>query len=328
MRSPSTTLMAAAISDRPKLSLSAASTRAVRIVSKNPEKPSVAALSTRPESGISTITLSHIKVRPSVIPKPGITLGLRQSLVGEVTVIWRPRKKGVGPRALHPRPLRGRGRDPMRPSPPSGERGFLQGRENETCPQAASIGRFVDLVEDAAIGEMCLLRLLPAAEFVIDGEEGNLGEGILVLRSDRCVAWPVGVLRHDLLRLRRIKEVQIGFRLLAGALRIDDLVDHSDRRLSEDTFARRHDLEFIAAEFLERQEGFVLPGEQDIADAAFDEGHGRTARAGVEYRHIAVEIGDEIACRGLILVVLVKRIAPGGEIIPPGPARCLRIGGD
>ena len=51
---------------------------------------------------------------------------------------------------------------------------------------------------------------------------------------------------------------------------------------------RRHDdLELVGAEFVERQEGLVLPGEQHVADAALGEGGGRAARAGVEHRDVA-----------------------------------------
>ena len=42
----------------------------------------------------------------------------------------------------------------------------------------------VDLVENAALGEMFLLRLGPTAENVVDGEQFNLGERFLVLLRD------------------------------------------------------------------------------------------------------------------------------------------------
>src|SRR5262245_4271106 len=97
MRRPCTRLTAAATSDSPKLSLSAARTRAVKMVSKKPGKPRVAVFSTSPARGISTMRLSQVKVRPSVNPKPGITLGLRQLLVKDVTADQTQREDKVSP---------------------------------------------------------------------------------------------------------------------------------------------------------------------------------------------------------------------------------------
>jgi hypothetical protein len=56
-----------------------------------------------------------------------------------------------------------------------------------------------------------------------------------------------------------------------------------------------HDLELAGAELLDREVGFVLPRDQHVADAALDEGCGRTARAGVENGYIPVDIRDEFA---------------------------------
>ena len=53
------------------------------------------------------------------------------------------------------------------------------------------------------------------------------------------------------------------------------------------------DVELVGAEFVERQEGLVFPGEQHVADAALGEGRGRAARAGVEHRNVREELGDE-----------------------------------
>ncbi len=73
---------------------------------------------------------------------------------------------------------------------------------------AISFSRLVDLVEHAAIGEMRRLRLAPAAEIPVDGDQGNGGKRAAILGQDRDIARAVEILRLDLLRLRRIEEIQ------------------------------------------------------------------------------------------------------------------------
>jgi len=77
------------------------------------------------------------------------------------------------------------------------------------------------------------------------------------------------------------------------------LFDHRHRRLRQDADRRHDDLELALAQFVDGQEGLVLPGQQDIADAALDEGGGRTTGAGVEDRDVAEQFGDERLGLGL-----------------------------
>ena len=49
---------------------------------------------------------------------------------------------------------------------------------------------------------------------------------------------------------------------------------------------------FVFAEFVQREIGFVLPREEHIADAALREGGGRSARAGIEHRNIFIELAS------------------------------------
>src|SRR5262245_60389515 len=61
----------------------------------------------------------------------------------------------------------------------------------------------VDLVEDAPILEVGLLRLLPAPEHVVDGDQLHVDELLGVLGADSGIARSVVVLGRDLLGLRR-----------------------------------------------------------------------------------------------------------------------------
>jgi hypothetical protein len=42
-----------------------------------------------------------------------------------------------------------------------------------------------------------------------------------------------------------------------------------------------------------RQDAFVFPGDQHVAQAAFDEGGGRPARPGIEHRHVPEDGRDQ-----------------------------------
>ena len=84
-------------------------------------------------------------------------------------------------------------------------------------------------------------------------------------------------------------------------------------------------LELVLAKFLERQESFVLPGQQHVAHAALDEGGGGAARPGIEHRHVPEQRGDELA--GLLLVAarLFQDVSPGRQIVPARAAGSLGI---
>ena len=53
------------------------------------------------------------------------------------------------------------------------------------------------------------------------------------------------------------------------------------------------DLEFVGAEFLAREPGLVLPGQQHVAETALGEAGGGAARAGVEHRHLMEQRAHE-----------------------------------
>jgi len=70
-------LIIAATSDRPKLSLKAFSARRLVMMAQKASGLSVAVLRKRLDSGMRTMSASQASVTPSVIPKPGTTLGER-----------------------------------------------------------------------------------------------------------------------------------------------------------------------------------------------------------------------------------------------------------
>src|SRR6185437_16812805 len=85
--------------------------------------------------------------------------------------------------------------------------------------------RLVDLVEDAAIGEMRRLRLAPAAEDLVDCEERDLRELVGMPRGDLGKARPVEIARRELLALGGVEESEIGLGRLARAVPVDIGVD-------------------------------------------------------------------------------------------------------
>src|SRR5262249_2417577 len=110
---------------------------------------------------------------------------------------------------------------------------------------AKSSPRRVDLVERAAVGEMRRLRLLPAAERLVDREHRKLREPARVFRGYARVARAIAVLRGDFLALGRVEIFEVRLGDLARAALVDDLVDDADRRLGEDADRRRDDLEAL-----------------------------------------------------------------------------------
>src|SRR5882757_6858524 len=182
----------------------------------------------------------------------------------------------------------------------------------------------VDLVENAAFGEVVLLRLGPTTENVVDGEKFDLGERFFVFPGDLRIARAIGIARRDFLAFLGIPILQIGFGDRAGALFVRNRIDDGKRRLGQDRQRWRDDLEFVAAEFALRQECLVLPGQQHVADAALDEGHGRAARAGIKHRYVLIEIGDEFP--GLVDgAIFLLRETPRRQVIPARAARGLRV---
>ena len=126
------------------------------------------------------------------------------------------------------------------------------------------------------------------------------------------------------LAFRRIEIGKIGFRRLASALAVCIPVDDRHGRLGENGNRGDDDLE-LAGEFLLREEGFVFPGDEDVADLTLHESGQRAAGARVEHRHVPVDPADEGARLGVVIAVLLQRIGIGREIVPSRAARGFRV---
>src|ERR1700760_2172213 len=92
----------------------------------------------------------------------------------------------------------------------------------------------VDLIEDAAFGEVILLRPGPAAENVVDREKLDLGKGLFILLRNFGIARAIGIAGGDLLAFLGVPILQISLRCGARALLVGNAVDHRDRRLGQD----------------------------------------------------------------------------------------------
>src|SRR3990167_2072723 len=143
-------LVRAASSAAPKLRRRAASTRGSVSVAQTPDRPSSQGRTTSATSGRTTIRPSQVRVHPMASGKPGRMLGCFQGALFE-------RKRGFAGEA----------------------------RAAAVTGRASAL---VDAVEDAAVGEMRRLRLLPAAELVVDRHHRNAPELGPVLRQGVGVA--------------------------------------------------------------------------------------------------------------------------------------------
>src|ERR1700683_5440076 len=96
----------------------------------------------------------------------------------------------------------------------------------------------VNLVEDAAFAEVFLLRLRPAAEDVVDGEQFNLGKRIFIFLGDLGIAREIAIAGGDFLTLPGIPVPQVMLGHRAGASLGRDRIDHGQRRLRQDRHRR------------------------------------------------------------------------------------------
>ena len=148
-----------------------------------------------------------------------------------------------------------------------------------------------------------------------------------IATRDCGIGRTVVVLADQMLGLRGVEKLQIGLCRLARAVGVGIALHHRHRRLGQDADRGCHDVELALAQFLLRQIGLVLPGQQHVADAALGEGDERTACAGVQHRHLAVELAHEITCL-LLRASLFQGPAPGGQIVPARATGGLGVGRD
>jgi hypothetical protein len=115
---------------------------------------------------------------------------------------------------------------------------------------------------------------------------------------------------------RRIQKLEVGLRDGTSALPVDVAIDQCDRRLRQDALRGIDDLEAVRPQFADREQRLVFPGDQDVADAALDEGRRRAARAGIQHRHVAIHRGDKFTRLRVAAPRLPCRVAPRGQIVP------------
>src|SRR4029078_9524160 len=59
-----------------------------------------------------------------------------------------------------------------------------------------------------------------------------------------------------------------------------------------------------------------------------NKGSGCAACAGIEDRNVLIKASHEVAGFGIVVVVLLERVTPGGKVIPAGAAGGLWVGRD
>jgi hypothetical protein len=160
-------------------------------------------------------------------------------------------------------------------------------------------------------------------------------------RRNRGVARPEEVARDDVLALGCVEIVDVRLRDGSGPLTVDDGIDQRDGRLGQNADGRPHDVESVGTHLAAREQRFVLPGEQHVADTTLHERvRGRTS-ARVLHGNMAVDVTDEFFGLGLRRGDLVgrqgletaeiaaqralEREAPRGEVVPACTARGLRV---
>ena len=107
------------------------------------------------------------------------------------------------------------------------------------------------------------------------------------------LAGPVEVLGDDLLGLVGVQVLQVGLGRGPRLLAVHVGVHHRDVRLGPDA-DRRVDEVQIALRLPHFEVRLVLPGQVHVADPPLDEGGGGAPRAGVEHRHLLVELGHVV----------------------------------
>src|SRR6266508_624965 len=110
----------------------------------------------------------------------------------------------------------------------------LWGGSRAARTSAASASVAVDLVEDAAVLEMRLLRLRPAAERFVDREQLHLRELAFVFLGRLRVARAIEMLAGDVLALWTIKVREIGLGDFTRAVLVHVFVDDGYGRLGQD----------------------------------------------------------------------------------------------
>ena len=131
---------------------------------------------------------------------------------------------------------------------------------------------------------------------------------------------------RDLLTFVGIEVFQIAFGDGRGPVLPGHLISHCYRWFGEDTEGGNHRLEFVPAEFLDREKGFIFPSNEHVADPPLNKSSGRGAGAGIEHRHVLIQARHEVARLGFVVLIFLQRVTPGRQVVPSRAAGCLRVG--
>ena len=135
------------------------------------------------------------------------------------------------------------------------------------------------------------------------------------------------MLRGDLLSRLGIEIFEIRLGHGFGSTFLHDAIHNRHRRFSQDADRGCNEFELTFAELFDRKNGFVLPGDQHVANATLHKGRRRAASAGIEHRHVLKERLEKIPRLSRIARAL-QLVAIGGEIVPARATGCLRVRGD
>lgn len=91
----------------------------------------------------------------------------------------------------------------------------------------------VDLVENATIREMHLLRIAPATERLVDGDQASLDELSGIPGGNLRLLRAIEVFGGQFLAFRRVQVFEVGLGDLARTPLVNPLVDHRDRRFGQ-----------------------------------------------------------------------------------------------
>src|SRR5690606_32392703 len=142
-------------------------------------------------------------------------------------------------------------------------------------------------------------------------------------RNGAKVIFSCNVLTHI-----AVEVMKIGCSDFPGAVAFYVLVHHRNWRLCKNAYWRYDNLDLVRVELVQGEQCLVLPGQQHVANSAFDECNGRPARAGIQDGHPLEQLSYEFSGGRLVAVCFLQRVAPGRQIIPAGTTRSLWIRGD
>lgn len=149
-----------------------------------------------------------------------------------------------------------------------------------------------NLVEGAAVGEVLFLRFRPAAELLIDGKQLQFRELVSIFLRHIRIARAVEVLRRNL-GLPASRDTSGTLPPPDACLSYPPLCRPPRRSAQPESTHLGSRFQTCLCPVRWSPAALRFPGDQYVADAAFYEGIGRTARAGVQHFHVFIQRLDE-----------------------------------